>query len=162
MNTVLPTIAATILSFILLAARGCGPMHRQAPPQAGFAADSLEHATPESPDLGSPRYESLAGARFQGPAKYLWNAPHTHVLCLERPSSRSPAGPGMAGPALRFFVYDLHADDIIFEDAVDNARVSWESDTSIKVVITPGMVPDLEPQEYGYRVDVASGVREAL
>ncbi|MBN1425451.1 hypothetical protein JXA88_12935 [Candidatus Fermentibacteria bacterium] len=162
MDTIAPTIAATILSCVVLLARGCGPMHRQAPPQAGFAADSLEHATPELLDRGSRRYESLAEARYRGPAKYLWNAPHTHVLCLEQHRSRSPAGPGMALPALRFFIYDLQADEIIFEDALDNARVAWESDTSIKVVITPGTVPEIEPREFGYRVDVVSGLREDL
>ena len=63
---------------------------------------------------------------------------------------------------LRFFLYDLRADRVIFEDAVDNARVEWESATRIKVVITPGMVPDVEPHQYGYRFDVLTGMREEL
>jgi len=105
---------------------------------------------------------ALAESRLRGPIKYVLNAPRTHVLCISQQHSRPPAGPGMVAAPLRFLVCDLRADRIIFEDALDNARVAWENDTRIKVVITPGMVPDVEPHQYGYRFDVLTEMREEL
>ncbi|MCU0611822.1 MAG: hypothetical protein MUE60_08550 [Candidatus Eisenbacteria bacterium] len=160
-------MAATILSALLAVclgfARGCSTagMPHAADPAAGVQAPGAPAvAAPLQPP--SPAYVSLAESRYGGTAKYLFNESRTHVLCLSQARSASPVGPGQATSPLRFFVYDLQADEVILEDSVENARVQWESETSLKVVITPGMVPGIEPREYGYRFDVASRTRAEL
>jgi hypothetical protein len=56
----------------------------------------------------------------------------------------------------------MATEEIIFEESVDNAEVSWENDTVLKVSVTPGTVQTERSVEYGYFYDLITRQKRPL
>ncbi len=125
----------------------------------------VENDTAESSQNGGlisqQSYEEIAGRRYGGDVDFLINEPGTHVLCITRARRVRKPVPVLASRT-KFFVFDLSRNEILFEDSLENARVFWEDETHVKVLVTPGIVQGVVPREYGYRYDVVSGRKELL
>jgi hypothetical protein len=115
------------------------------------AVDSSQSSQP-SPETS---YEAAARSKYGGRVKFVFNNSRSYVLCVAGKHQFRRLFPS-SSPRLRFFVYDLASEEIIFEESVENASVSWEDDTLVKVTVTPGIVRVEGPREYGYLYDVVA------
>ncbi len=84
----------------------------------------------------SQKYKTIALQKLGDEADYLFNADRSRVICM-RNTMKSPVRTILA---LHFFVYDLKADKIVFEDAPGNAHIKWAGPNKIEVVFVPGIV----------------------
>ena len=82
------------------------------------------------------KYQTIAEEKYHGGVNFLFNGAKTHVLCVKE--EKETANPGFA--STRFFVYDLKAERVIFEDAPGRATVKWISQSNIEVAVVPGIV----------------------
>lgn len=44
-------------------------------------------------------------------------------------------------PVLRYLIFDLNMNKVVFEDNVPKASISWKTNSIVEVLITPGIVP---------------------
>lgn len=98
-------------------------------------------------------YKTLAQRKLGEGADYLFNADRSRVICLQKMKRTATR----TIPALRFFVYDLKSDKIIFEDAPGNANIRWAGTGKIEVRLVPGIVRgdvDERAQLRGYIYDL--------
>jgi len=77
------------------------------------------------------------------------------MLCVKRskPTQLNPQ------QQIEFFVYDVGAQDVLFEDSIPNGSVSWNDDSSIVVTVIPGTVGDDDKtpaRRSGYIYDIRS------
>ena len=147
-----------VICLLIACVSGQRDIHSDDSPVAG-----TETAAPDTEQVArsSRTVKTLAVDRLGDRVRYIPNASNTYILCV----GESPAITGkIFKPSgdIRFFVYCVETESIIFEDAVDATSVSWEDDTHIKVAITPGTVQTVDIQEHGYRYDVISGMKETL
>ena len=139
---------------------GCTSARKEPPEPAAFPAgratpDTIA-AAPESSTLASKSsYQVVARSRYGDRVDFVFNDSRTYVICIAAESRFKSPLPKTGSP-LRFFVYDLTSDQIVFEESLDNARVSWEENTVLKVSVTPGTVQTEKGREYGYRYDVVA------
>jgi len=119
------------------------------------------HSTGDHPADTATSLKKLATERFGSRVQYIPNESQTYVLCVGKPLATMGK---IFKPSrnIRFFVYQIETESIVFEDVVDATSVSWEDDSHVKVTITPGTIQSVEIQEYGYRYDVISGTRESI
>ena len=140
----------------------CVSGRRDLMPSDSRGADSNEtQPAAEQPADTAASIKILATERFGDRVRYVPNESNTYVLCV----GESPVTMGkIFKPSrdIRFLVYHIETETIVFEDVVDATSVSWEDDSHIKVTITPGTVHSAEIREYGYRYDVISGTKETL
>jgi hypothetical protein len=145
---------------------GCTSARKEPPKATGSPAesatpDTVLDAPPTSTFVSVPSYQVVARNRYGDGVDFIFNDSRSYVICIAgRGRFKSPF-PKAASP-LRFFVYDLTSDQVVFEESLDNARVSWETETLVKVSVTPGMVQIEKPKEYGYRYDVVAREKSPL
>ncbi len=84
-----------------------------------------------------PTYKALANEKYNSDVSYRYNSDRTAVLCVKqaRPTSKQ------VFPNLKFFIYDLNSQKIIFEESLPNGKVVWLNDQQIRVTTVPGIVP---------------------
>ena len=83
-------------------------------------------------------YKSLAVQKYGQGVEFIQNASGTALLCVKRskPTQLNPQ------QQIEFFVYDMKAKDVLFEDSIPNGTVGWNDEFSIVVSIVPGTVRD--------------------
>lgn len=83
-------------------------------------------------------YESLAAQKFGKGVDFVRNSSGTAMLCVKKskPTQLNPQ------QQVAFFVYDMKAKNVLFEDSIPNGSVGWNDDSSIVVTIVPGTVRD--------------------
>jgi len=119
------------------------PIRSQTTTTDTLATDTSSSVTP---------YKTLALKKYHSQVVYKLNPDKTYVLCVKKQNPK-PFVPKQF-TQLRFFVYDLKTNKLIFEDSLENGHVQWENSNQIKVTITPEIVKDIEVKEYGYRYNV--------
>ncbi|MCX6135065.1 MAG: hypothetical protein NTU47_14725 [Ignavibacteriales bacterium] len=84
------------------------------------------------------QYESLALQKYGKVADLIRNTSGTAVLCVKssKPTQLQPQR------QIAFFVYDIAARTVLFEDNLPNGSVSWMDDVSVVVNVFPGTVKD--------------------
>lgn len=144
----------TCLFFVLML--HCAFLPQQTKQNHPNNADSLQINSMET----HKSYEILAQLKYNNQVKYIFNRDTTHVLCI---STQMPKAniPKTLVP-LRFFVYDLNSHEVIFEDALENGRVDWESNNQIKVSIIPETVKSNQPTATGYTYHVLSRKKQSV
>jgi hypothetical protein len=96
-------------------------------------------------------YQSIAITKYQSNIEYLFNDSQSHVVCLtlSKPRAMQPH------PELKFFIFDINEDEILFEDSLLNAKVGWISDSQVEVEFIPEIISeDEEISKSGYVFDV--------
>ena len=114
-------------------------------------------APPATTAPEAPPYEREAMRRF-GPGAsvaYEPNAPGTYMLVAHRPAPT----PRQPQPLVSYFVFDLRAGRVAFEETAVVGRVGWDDDRFLRVERTPGAAPRPDGGDASYRVDVYTGRR---
>jgi hypothetical protein len=103
---------------------------------APFVSCSMREV--EKGDIRKAGYESLAVQKYGQGVEFIQNSSGTTVLCVKRskPTQLNPQ------QKIEFFVYDVKAKHLLFEDSISNGSVGWSDDFSIVVTIVPGTVRD--------------------
>lgn len=139
---------------------GCTSAQKKLPESTGSMSDidTLETAVefPESSQL-SPEasYQAVAKSKYGDRVEFFFNNSRSYVICVAGKDRFKSPFPKISSQ-LRFFVYDLTSDRILFEESLDNASVSWKKDTLLKVSVTPGIVQTGKSLEYGYLYDIVA------
>jgi len=115
------------------------------------AASHLE--TP--PITDSVPYQVLANQKLHSNIHYRFNEDRSLVLCI----SQAKPTPQIIHPPLRFFIYDVAAEKVVFEDSLANGEVKWLDSHRIAVRTIPGIVrvEELAGQVSGYIFDTKTG-----
>jgi len=89
-------------------------------------------------ELQGEEYKSIAFQKYGQGVDFTRNASGTAMLCVKKskPTQLQPQ------QQIAFFVYDMKAKDMLFEDSIPNGSVSWNDEFSIVVSIVPGTVRD--------------------
>ncbi|HCA81825.1 MAG TPA: hypothetical protein DEP53_19005 [Bacteroidetes bacterium] len=113
-------------------------------------------------EMTGERYKVLSAQKYGGGAEWITNAAKTAVLCLKRakPTAQLPQH------RVSFFIFDVVADRVVFEDDVPNGSVSWKDDQSVIVETVPGIEEKKDdvspPARHGYLVDIRTGKTREL
>lgn len=81
-------------------------------------------------------HKKIAEEKFGSGVEYFYNNRQSHVLCakITRSTAEHP------NHAVRFFVFDIKAGRLIFEDSMVDGEVQWMDATRIRVTKRFGMV----------------------
>lgn len=79
-------------------------------------------------------YVKLAKERFNDNYSIQMNSDKSYVLCFTKSLDGKEQAP------LKYFLYDLNNEKIIFEDAVGPGSVQWINDYQIQVSVIPGII----------------------
>jgi hypothetical protein len=92
----------------------------------------------EKGEIRGAGYESLAMQKYGQGVEFVQNMSGTTMLCVKKskPTQLTPQH------QIAFFVYDMKARNVLFEDSIPNGSVNWNDDFSIVVSIVPGTVRD--------------------
>jgi hypothetical protein len=106
-------------------------------------------------DSSSLRYRTLGTEKYGKGVEYRSNSTKTAVLCVKESKTT------LLVPQRRiaFFVFDVAADSILFEDDLANGSVGWDDEFSIIVKIIPGIEESEEKlphRQLGYIFDLRS------
>jgi len=101
------------------------------------------------------RYRTLGTEKYGEGAEYTFNSTKTALLCVKEAKTT------LLVPQRRiaFFVFDVTADSILFEDNLANGSVAWNDEFSIIVKIIPGIEESEEKSPHrqpGYIFDLRS------
>ncbi len=103
-----------------------------------------------------PAYETLAAEKYGEAAEIVMNADESYVLVRDR----APFEAARPLPRVRFFVYDMKAGEVVYEDEVQG-EVAWADAHHLNVYLMPGNV-QADGRPSGYRLDVRTGTRQPL
>ena len=104
---------------------------------------------------GERMYEKSAIEKYGDNIKYLFNAAHTYVLCIKQ----AQAGTEQPFPPLKFFVYDLDSEKIVYEESLANGSVKWRNDYQLEITIIPGIIKGNEEGVNYFIYDLNEGKR---
>jgi len=101
----------------------------------------------------TPQYIDEARDRFGEDFACEPNTPEDYILCAHRPgtTAMSPI------PRVAFFVFDVEADEVVFEKGQVTGNIRWTADYEIEMTLTPGIVTSDGRGAPKYRIDVRSG-----
>ena len=94
------------------------------------------------------KYEILAKEKFKKNYLVDLNSSQSFAICSNNTKSNSFSS---------FFIYDILADKMLFEDSNNFSSVKWINEHQIKVSVIPGIVKGKENEEennIGYMYDV--------
>lgn len=96
------------------------------------------------------KFKQLAIQKYQKNLTYSFNSDTTLVICArqEKPTSGRPFS------KVRFFVYDLNKNNIIYEDHIPMGSVRWFDKNQIELNTIPGIVSGMEDE--GTRVYIVN------
>ncbi|MGE5797657.1 MAG: hypothetical protein ACM339_13675 [Ignavibacteria bacterium] len=98
-------------------------------------------------------YKKIAESKLGDNYKIIFNSDSTYLTAYQLNKNSNEN----IRPALKFFVYDLSEEKILFEDNLPNGKVEWINDHQVKVSTTPGIVSGKEEKNkslFGYTYDV--------
>ena len=92
----------------------------------------------EREELTSVGYSSIATEKYGQGVEFIQNLSGTAMLCVKnsKPTQLNPQH------QIAFFVYDVKAKNVLFEDSIPNGSVIWKDDFSIAVTVVPGTIRD--------------------
>ena len=98
-------------------------------------------------------YKKIAESKLGDNYKIIFNSDSTYLTAYQLNKNPNEN----IQPTLKFFVYDLFEEKILFEDNLPNGKVEWINDHQVKVSTTPGIVSGKEEKNkslFGYTYDV--------
>jgi hypothetical protein len=103
--------------------------------------------------------EAVALDKFGAASRVSYNSDkHFALVCAQE--ARTAQNPN---PSLRFFIFDVINEKIIFEDNLNAALARWKTGFQIEVIFTPGMVSKEDAgRPKGYIYDVKTGIKTDL
>ena len=108
---------------------------------------------PPASARAAENYKNLALAKYGEGVEFIFNESETHVLCLKQ--NKVKLSPALPQDPLRFFVYDLQNEKIVYEDSIEDGSVNWISNSELQISIIPGIVSgDENPEDFTYIYDV--------
>jgi hypothetical protein len=89
-------------------------------------------------ELQGEEYKFLAVQKYGEGVEFIQNLSGTAMLCVKssKPTQLNPQH------QIAFFVYDVKAKSVLFEDSIPNGSVNWKDDFSIVVTVVPGTIRD--------------------
>jgi len=106
-------------------------------------------------ESSSLRYQTIGTEKYGRGVEYRPNSTKTAVLCVKEAKTTLL----VPQRQIAFFVFDVTADSILFEDNLANGSVAWNDDFSIVVKIIPGIEESEEKSPHrqpGYIFDLRS------
>lgn len=82
------------------------------------------------------KYTKLAIEKYHNNITYQANLSHSYILC----STQSRATGLNPFPTVKYFVYDIKHDKVLFEDSVAKGSIKWLNDDQFQVSTVPGIV----------------------
>lgn len=98
------------------------------------------------------KYRITAQSKLGDHAEFLFNQDSSFVLCMKTLNAEKNAQLN----SIKFFVYDLKEQTVVFEDALPNASVIWKSNDQVEVTKISGAVSKDGQKAKGYIFDVKS------
>jgi hypothetical protein len=85
---------------------------------------------------GDPLYLSLAEEKLGSATHVLLNKTGTHVICYktDKATAQNPYN------ELHYFIYDIENNIILREENLSNGTIRWLDQSTIELIIIPGMV----------------------
>jgi len=123
---------------------GCKPKKEVSTPEIELEISPGENKVTET-NPGS--YEEISVQRYNNRALYKFNESKEYVICytLNKTTSEMPFN------GLRFFIYDIPKNEIIYEDKLYDGNIEWIKPYVVKVILRPEMAKDKElPGITGY------------
>jgi hypothetical protein len=117
--------------------------------------ESCEH-TGSGFEKKDETYKEVAVNKLGANPAFSYNTGKTHVLIYKqlKPAAENPL------PPLRFFVYDIKNDTLIYENSIPAGSVKWKNDTQIEVTLIEGNIStERKENQNGYLFDVISKKR---
>ena len=106
-------------------------------------------------ESSSLRYRAMGTEKYGEGVEYRFNSTKTAVLCVKEAKTTLL----VPQRKIAFFVFDVTADSILFEDNLTNGSVAWNDEFSIIVKIIPGIEESEEKSPHrqpGYIFDLRS------
>lgn len=79
-------------------------------------------------------YQQIAYKKYGEDAECHLNPNQSFVLCLKSDAQLNP------NQLIKFFVYDIQQQEIIYEGKIANARISWHNNTQLLVLKQKGYI----------------------
>jgi len=99
----------------------------------------------------APVYKNIAESEFGSNYKAIFNSDSTYLI-VTSPSNKTTTG--LSSP-LKFFVFNLSENKIVFRENLPNGSVKWINDSQIKVLTEPEIVSGKEDKNStGYTYDI--------
>jgi len=98
-------------------------------------------------------YQQIALERFGEKVEYSLNQNMSYILC-KKSMPELKLNPNQL---IEFFVYDIQKEEIIFEDKIANAKISWHSNSQLLITRQKGYI--INPTDTGkwtYIIDLQS------
>jgi len=88
-------------------------------------------------------YQQIASEKLGEKVDFKLNSNKSYVLCqkIKTALELNPNQP------IAFFVYDIKKNEIIYEDNIANAKISWYNNTQLKIVMQKGYI--VSPEDTG-------------
>ncbi len=87
------------------------------------------------------KVNTLAAQKYGAPFDVISNPNNTFILCIKHEKETIPLRP------IRFFLYDVQEDSVIYEREVDNGTVEWLHPLQLSIKHIPGNVTGHEPPD---------------
>lgn len=103
-------------------------------------------------------YANEVTDRYAGPTECTDNETGQFVLCSNTPE----ATPGQPPQLVAFFVYDMTARRVIFEQPPVHGTVAWHDEHTLLLTLTPGIALADDKESAGktrYLIDIRTGDR---
>ncbi|HVO73072.1 MAG TPA: hypothetical protein VMT35_03550 [Ignavibacteriaceae bacterium] len=101
----------------------------------------------------SRAYNNFAESKLGSKCKILFNSDSTYFAAYA--SAKNPEL--QSNSPLKFFIYDIREDKILFEDNLPNGEIKWLNESQLKISTIPGIVSGIDDQNRhrpGYIYDV--------
>lgn len=106
-------------------------------------------------DIGSARpkkVNAIATQKYGSPYDLLPNANNEFILCIKHEKETTPLRP------IKFFLYDVQKDSILYEREIDNGTVEWMNASQFSIKQIPGNITGNEPPDAFTEIyDIPSG-----
>jgi hypothetical protein len=112
----------------------------------GSKASSELKETPNS-------YRKIAESKLGDNYRISFNSDSTYLIAYHSEKST----PQNVNPPLKFFIYSLNDNKIVFEENLPNGKIEWINDRQVKVSIIPGIVSEVKGKNkraFGYIYDI--------
>jgi len=98
-------------------------------------------------------FEQIALEKYKNNIGYMYSPDSSFVACFRKETKEEANGVQQ----LRFFIYDIKNDKLVFEDNLRSENILWLNNYKLKVMKRPGMVTN-DPQKnielMGYIYDI--------
>lgn len=117
-----------------------------------FGCCNSKHIT-SNEKITDQNYKKLAEEKYRNNYNILINPDSSHIIVYSKIRKEN-----LSEPPLKYFIYNLQKNVIVFEDNLPNGDVGWIDNSLVKVSIIPGIVKGDEEENsflHGYIYDIS-------